>query len=98
VQTKERKQSSMPEPPSDQNADQAAPGPEQAPPRRLVVELTRSSAAHLARLVEEEDLNKTTIVNRALTVYAAIRSAEKEGDKLLVRDGKTGELMQLKFV
>jgi hypothetical protein len=77
---------------------ESPPSQDHPPPRRLVVELTRASAAHLARLVDEEDVNKTTIVNRALTVYAAIRRAEKDGDSLLVRDGTTGELMKLFFV
>ena len=74
------------------------PVPRTEPPRRLVVELTRAAAADLARFVEEEDANKTTIVNRALAVYAAVRSAQEEGGKVLLRDGKTGDLMQLVLI
>lgn len=72
--------------------------PKTQPPRRLVVELTRASAAILARFVREEDLNKTTIVNRALSVYSAVREAELAGDKIYIRDGKTGEITQLMMI
>lgn len=73
------------------------PDPRPEPNRRLVVELTRTSAADLARFVEEEEVNKTTIVNRALAVYAAFRKAENEGGKVLIRES-SGDMMQLKLI
>lgn len=74
-----------------------APDPGMEPNRRLVVELTRASAADLARFVSEEDVNKTTIVNRALAVYRTIRAAEKEGGKVLIRDS-SGEMLRLVLI
>lgn len=53
-------------------------------PRRLVVELNARTAATLAELVDEEELNKTTIVNRAVQVYALLSRAQRDGAALRI--------------
>lgn len=84
--------------PAAKSARKGPSGSRPEPPRRLVVELSRTSAADLARFVEEEEVNKTTVVNRALAVYSVVRAAQQHGDKVLVRDVDTGEMMQLLVV
>jgi hypothetical protein len=51
-----------------------------------VVELSRRNAADLAWLVETEELNKTTIVNRAISVYKMLIEAQEQGRRLLIDD------------
>jgi hypothetical protein len=53
---------------------------------RLVVELNRATAADLDDLMELEDLNKTTLVNRALQMYAFLRKAERDGGQIFVQE------------
>lgn len=76
----------------DSTARRAEPRP------RLVVELTRATGAQLDELVEIEELNKTTIVNRALQVYAFLRKAEREGGQLLLLDAGDSTPQRLRFL
>jgi hypothetical protein len=64
-------------------------------PRRLVVELTRRSADAMAWLVDEEELNKTTLVNRAVQVYKLVIEAQKQGRKVMLSspDGSEAEVL-----
>lgn len=54
--------------------------------KRLVVDLTRKSARDLAWLVEQEELNKTTLVNRAVQVYRLIMEAQLEGKQIVIEE------------
>jgi hypothetical protein len=63
---------------------------EKLPPRRLVVELNRRSAADLAWLCEAEELNKTTVVNRAVQLYKMLVQAQLEGERVKVQ-GERGD-------
>lgn len=56
-------------------------------PRRLVIELNAKSNAALARLCEIEELNKTTVTNRAIQVYELIVNAQLAGHTVVVDDG-----------
>jgi len=78
-------------PPSQSNTKQ----PQSEIPRRLVVELSRRTAADLAWLVEEEEMNKTTIVNRAVQIYHMIVEAQRNGRGLCLEDaeGRTERLV-----
>lgn len=60
-------------------------------PRRLVVEMGRRAAADVAWLVEEEEVNKTTIVNRAIQVYRLLMEAQKNGGSIMVDDPVRGQ-------
>lgn len=64
-------------------------------PRRLVVELGGQNANELADLVNLEDLNKTTIVNRAIQLYALVRKLEREGGRLYMQERDSKELQRL---
>lgn len=54
--------------------------------QRLVVELNRETAAELEALVETEGYNKTSIVNRALQMYAFLRRVERDGGQVSIRE------------
>jgi hypothetical protein len=60
-------------------------------PRRLVVELGRRAASDLAWLVAEEDVNKTTAVNRAVQVYRLLVEAQRNGGSVMVSDPVRGD-------
>ena len=60
-------------------------------PRRLVVELGRRAAADLAWLVEQEEVNKTTAVNRAIQVYRLLIEAQRNGGSIMVDDPARGK-------
>ena len=70
---------------------------EVTPRRRLVVELTDATTSDLTRLVDQEILNKTTIANRAIQLYALLRDNEIAGGMTLIRtpDGETQRLILL---
>jgi hypothetical protein len=61
-------------------------------------ELTRATAAELDDLVELEELNKTTIVNRALQVYAFLRKAERDGAQILLAEADAPTPQRLHFL
>lgn len=95
--------------PEDPTAGPPAPGapaaePGSAPARRpeprarLVVELTRATSSELDDLVEFEELNKTTIVNRALQMYAFLRKAERDGGQILLLDAGAAAPQRIRFL
>lgn len=59
--------------------------------QRLVVELGRRATTDLAWLVDEEEINKTTVVNRALQVYRIIKETERNGGQVKISDPVRGE-------
>lgn len=64
-------------------------------PRRLVVELGVQGANELADLVKLDGLNKTTIVNRALRLYALIRETDREGGAVYIKESGTAEMHRI---
>lgn len=69
-----------------------------AAPKRLVVELNRLAHQELSEMGELESLNKTTLVNRAIQVYALVRKAELNGDKILIEDAKTSDVQRIRII
>jgi hypothetical protein len=67
-------------------------------PRRLVVELNSHSSKDLSELVAIEELNKTTIVNRAIQLYAMIRHTELKGGRVYIQDPGASELQRLRII
>jgi hypothetical protein len=65
---------------------------------RLTVELSPEVAAMLDTLARDEDLNKTTIVNRAIQVYFAIQQIDARGEELYLMRPGSKRLNLLKFV
>lgn len=63
--------------------------------RRLVVELTTRAAQDLRWLVDAEEMNKTTIVNRAIQVYKRIIEAQRNDQRLMIGnpDGTKAEIL-----
>lgn len=51
--------------------------------KRLVVELTKRAANDLGWLVDEEEANKTTLVNRAVQVYKMVVEAQRNGRRVM---------------
>lgn len=64
------------------------------PKRRLVVELSKRTAVALAKLSEREQLNKTTIVNRAIQVYELVTDTQESGGVVLFED-RNGETVRM---
>ncbi|MBB3082940.1 hypothetical protein [Geodermatophilus sabuli] len=67
----------------------SSPAPEA--PRRLVVELGRKTAEDLAWLVEADNLNKTTVVNRAVQVLRRVMEAQHHGGSVTIEDPVRGK-------
>jgi len=67
-------------------------------PRRLVVELTSNSAQDLGELMELEEQNKTTLVNRAIQVYKIFQSIERSGGKIFVQEAGSNEVQRVRIV
>jgi hypothetical protein len=67
-------------------------------PRRLVVELNSQSTHDLANLVEIEELNKTSIVNRAIRFYAMIRDIERDGGKIYIQESGEDQLERVRII
>lgn len=79
-------------------------GPPEAPadaparkPRRLVVELTSEASDSLDELTSREQVNKTTVVNRALKLYRLLRRADAAGGGVYLLT-KDGDMERLVFV
>jgi hypothetical protein len=76
--------------------DDHPPGQEEShpAPRRLTVELSPTVLETLGRLAREEGLSRSTVVNRAIQVYAWVYELDRRGDVLLVDDRRTGRIQQ----
>jgi hypothetical protein len=87
---------------ADERTTKAAPATDAAPRTpnrsRLVVELNRATAADLDELVELEELNKTTITNRALQLYAMLRKVQRDGGQILLQDAGAKEPERIHFL
>lgn len=59
--------------------------PEQVAPR-LVVDLNSRAARALSSAVQREELNKTTIVNRALLMYEQVMEKQAAGGAMILQD------------
>lgn len=88
-----------------QTSSQAATHPETNLPSRrpesrarLVVELSKTSASLLEDLVDLEELNKTTVVNRAIQVYALLRKAEAAGGQVLLVESDSAAPQRIRFL
>lgn len=66
--------------------------------RRLVVELTPAVYDALTRRTEKEYLNKTTITNRAIQLYAMITDILEAGGKVYVEEKDAKELQRLQIL
>lgn len=64
---------------------------------RLVVELTPQASAELSRLARIEGLNRSTVVNRAVHVYAYTSDADRRGDVLLVQAAGSRGIDRISF-
>jgi hypothetical protein len=66
------------------------PAPAAAAKPRLVIELTSRTAADLDWLVAAEELNKTTVTNRAIQVYRLLVESQRDGTQTIQhKDGET---------
>jgi hypothetical protein len=59
--------------------------------KRLVIELGRRASADLAWLVEEQEVNKTTVVNRAIQVYRLLIETQRNGGSIMLSDPVHGD-------
>lgn len=66
--------------------------------RRLVVELNPRVAHQLDDLVRAEGLNKTTLVNRAIQVYALVVDVQTAGGRLYVQEAGSDQLQRLTII
>jgi len=80
------------------NSEQMRRGKDPDERTRLVVELSPTAAAMLNELCDLEHLNKTTVVNRAIQVYHALRMAEAEGGQVLMSDSEGAPLQRVRFI
>lgn len=67
-------------------------------PKRLVIELTKRASEDLGWLVELEESNKTTVVNRALQVYRMIIEAQQRGQQLIITNRDDSKAQALYIV
>jgi hypothetical protein len=68
-----------------------------SPADRVTVALVPKAAADLQQAVERTGLSKTDIINRAVSLYEYIDARLSDGAELLIRDGKSGQVEQIKF-
>lgn len=66
--------------------------------QRLVVELSPTNAAELQSLTERESLNKTTIVNRALQLYAFLSKVQDDGGEILLKERNASVAQRIRFL
>lgn len=66
--------------------------PQQPKPPRLIVELNELTAGLLNELVEVEELNKSTLVNRAVQLYSMIGGVQRAGGKVYVQEAGAKKL------
>jgi hypothetical protein len=64
---------------------------------RVTVALVPKAAGDLQQTVERTGLSKTDVVNRAVSLYEYIDARLSRGDEIMIRDGKSGQVEQIKF-
>jgi hypothetical protein len=64
---------------------------------RVTVALVPKAVGDLQQTVERTGLSKTDIINRAVSLYEFIDGRLSDGAELLIRDGKTGQVEQIKI-
>jgi hypothetical protein len=65
--------------------------------RQLVTDLNSQTAEDLEYLVMLEIINPTTVVNRAIQIYAMLRRAQENGGEILVSLGTGSEPQPVDF-
>jgi hypothetical protein len=61
------------------------------------VALVPKAASDLRQTVERTGLSKTDIVNRALSLYEYLDARLSRGAEILIRDGESGQVEQIRF-
>lgn len=63
--------------------------------KRLVIELGEKTRADLDSLVVSEEVNKTTVANRAIQLYKIVKDAEEKGGSVTITypDGSVMKLL-----
>lgn len=56
------------------------------PFRRMVIELTEKTSQALSRREENEELNPTTLFNRAMQIYDVLMTAQENGERIMLGD------------
>jgi hypothetical protein len=64
---------------------------------RITVALVPKAAGDLRRTVGRTGLSKTDVVNRAVSLYEYLDARLSRGDEILVRDGESGQVEQIRF-
>jgi hypothetical protein len=64
----------------------------------LGLELSHTAEAMLNELCDLEQLNKPTVVNRAIQVYHLLRMAEAAGGQVLISDSREAPLQRVRFM
>lgn len=67
-------------------------------PRRITVALIRQASEALERLERNNNLSKTDIINRAISLYDFIDEQIRSGQDILVRDKDTGDVQVIRFL
>jgi len=78
-------------------ADRHVGGPRAGTAERITVALIPKAASDLQQAVDRTGLSKTDVVNRAITLYEYIDARLSRGAELLIRDGESGQVEQIKF-
>ena len=65
---------------------------------RITVALIPKAGDDLQQLQDRTGLSKTDIVNRSISAYEFIESKMRDGNDLLIRDPRTGEVQIVKFL
>ena len=89
--------STAPTAPSTSTADAGRADQEEVP-RRLVVEMSRQSAQDLGEMVTVEELNKTTVINRAIQLYALVRRTLNDGGKVYIQEPGSDEIQRIRLL
>lgn len=66
--------------------------------QRLVVELSTRTAADLAWLVDAEQMNKTTIVNRAVQTFRLLAEIQGDGGTIEIREAGNARTIRLRLL
>jgi hypothetical protein len=76
----------------------ATTGDERPRRKRLIVELNDRTDGLLTKLTEVEDMNKTTIVNRAVQVYDLITETQRSGGTIYIQEAGSDDLLRMRVL